>query len=511
MSYYDEENTKRTPYDQDSDGDYYKIYREYMRELEEKEQKKKEPKSRPAKKSAENQTDDININSFSQKRPNTPKRSKGKKSKVEKKKKIIIICSCVAVILGVLLYFIWPFLNYNYHKIKNKPEDLGFSKVIDERIVNVALFGLDTRDENDFTGRSDSIMILSINTETKQVKVISLMRDTITRMERDGEVFYSKLNNAYFYGGPELAIKTINQNYDLDISRYATINFFGMVDIIDAVGGIDATVTEDELEWKGYDNPNLNNCMEEICAEKGLNSNDYLITSPGTQHLNGIQAVAYARVRHCLSSFGTNDDYGRTDRQRHVMEQLFSKATQMKKSEYVKLAKALLPCSETSLTYSDILSLAVHVLLKGPKFIQCRVPQMEWVMPFNYPEYGSCVYFDRDYAKRAVHAVIYEDMTIEEFVEQNPVERNDWFADIFGSPEISAPPPVPEEEGNTNNNTSSPSSGYEENGGGSNTGTPEQPNESGGEEESPEQPGDPDYPPTGGGEENPGAGEEYYP
>lgn len=447
MSRYDDGFDFRGSDENETDEDYYKMYKRMLEE-----QQKKQGRSAPKRRDYD---EDIDINSFSR-RPAQKKRAAGKKGKKKKgklKKKTIIILTCILLIFGILLYFAWPFLNYNYHKLKGDA-DLGFSDIIDKRVVNIALFGLDTREEGDFTGRSDSIMILSINTETKKVKVISLMRDTITRMEENGEVYYSKLNNAYANGGPELAIKTLNQNYGLDISRYATINFFGMVDIIDAVGGIEATITEDELEWKGYDNPNLNNCMEEICEARGLDIDDYWISSPGKQHLNGVQAVAYARIRHCLSTFGTNDDFGRTDRQRHVMHELFSKATTMKKSQYAKLAKALLPCSETSLTYSDILSLAVNVLLKNPTFEQYRIPQTEWLMPFGYSEYGSCVYFDRDYAKRAVHAIIYEDMTLEQFTEQNPVEKNDWFASIFGPPDYTPDPITVEPETPSSQTTS---------------------------------------------------------
>ncbi|MBR3144765.1 MAG: LCP family protein [Clostridia bacterium] len=435
MGRYDDGFDNNLPFDQDKAVDYYEIYKEYQRENE---------SGRDIRSHSKRRSESIDINSFSGKRrTSAEKKGAKKRTKKNKRKKIIIITACVLIILGILLYFAWPFLNYNYNKLKGNNKDLGFSDVIDEKVINIGLFGLDTREEKEFKGRSDSIMILSINTETKKVKVISLMRDTITRIEHKGEVFYTKLNNAYAYGGPELAIKTINQTYGLDISRYATINFYGMVDIIDAVGGIEATITEDELAWHGNDNPNLNGCMEEICTGRGLDVSKYRIYNTGKMHLNGVQAVAYARVRHGLSIFGTNDDYGRTDRQRYVMEQLFTKAINLKKSDYYKLAKALLPCSETSLTYNDIVTLAVNVLLKGAKFEQYRIPQMEWLMPFGYPEYGSCVYFDKDYAKRAVHAIIYDDITMEAFEEANPIEKNDWFAEIYGSPSITPAPDLP--------------------------------------------------------------------
>lgn len=297
------------------------------------------------------------------------------------------------------------------------------------QVTNIALFGVDSRNEQVFTGHTDSIMILSLNKATKKVKVFSVMRDTFVPMEYEGEKYYGKINGAYAKG-PEHAIKTLNEVFDLDIKDYATVNFYGMVEIVDAVGGITATITADELTWKGVDCPNLNNCMDEICLEKGLNPKDYYIKNEGEQTLNGIQAVAYARVRHCTSAWNTRDDYGRTDRQRHVMQQLFSKATTMKKTQYVKLISALLPCTETSLSSGDILDLAVDMLIGSPTFEQYRLPPSEYQgdMLMKAPSgYGSVVYYDIEYMAKLVNAVIYNDVTFDDFIVENPIETNDWY------------------------------------------------------------------------------------
>jgi LCP family protein required for cell wall assembly len=131
--------------------------------------------------------------------------------------------------------------------------------VIDKKIINIALFGIDTRTENSFEGLSDSIMVLSLNTETKTVKIISFMRDTLVPIEQpNGKKLCNKINSAYAKGGPELAIKTLNQNFGLDISEYATVNFYGMAEIIDAVGGIEIDVQKQEIN--GY--RRLNDLME---------------------------------------------------------------------------------------------------------------------------------------------------------------------------------------------------------------------------------------------------------
>ena len=356
---------------------------------------------------------------------------KGWWQRLSRGKKALSIILCAVIFLAGLVV-INPFhmiehMIYNYNNMTENKDDLGFESQIDKEVVNIALFGIDTRNKNTFKGNSDSIMILSLNTKLKKVKIVSVMRDTIVPITTDGKTKYAKINSAYAKN-PETAIKTLNEIFNLDISEYATVNFFGMSEIIDAVGGIDATVTEDELKWKGKDHPNLNNCMDEICESLGLDANKYYIKSAGEHHMNGVQAVAYSRVRNCKSIWGTNNDYGRTDRQRHVMEQLFNKAITLPKGKYTKLAKALIPCTETSLSYKQILGLAFNILLDKPTFYQARLPQDDWQMPFRWKGYGSVVYYDLDYAARVLNAVFYDDMTIEEYAEANGVDKNDWFA-----------------------------------------------------------------------------------
>ena len=211
------------------------------------------------------------------------------------------------------------------------------------------------------------------------------MRDSLVPITYNGKTVYGKINSAYSKGGPELAIKTLNTIFGLDISEYATVNFYGMSDIIDAVGGIDVELAEGELNAYGYENGKkmnwgINGMINEQCKYMGLNAADYHVNEAGLKHLNGVQAVAYARIRHAANIEGTNDDFGRTDRQRYVMEQLFNKAVALNKTQYVSLAKALIPCSETSLSYSDIMGLAVNILLSSPSFEQSRIPLTDYQM-----------------------------------------------------------------------------------------------------------------------------------
>jgi len=351
------------------------------------------------------------------------------------KKAALISVTSIVLVIAILLGWFFSYFKYNYNSITTDPDELGFTNVKEKGVINVALFGVDSRDETVFKGNTDSIMILSLNTNTKKVKIFSIMRDTLVPMEYEGKNYYGKVNSAYSKG-PEHAIKTLNQAFDLDISEYATVNFYGMTDIIDAVGGITATITQDELTWKGNDHPNLNNCMDEICSEMGLKAKNYYIHTAGEQTLNGVQAVAYARVRHCTTVWGTRDDFGRTDRQRHVMQELFNKAITMKKTQYVSLIKALIPCSETSLSYSDVLGLAVNILLSSPTFEQYRLPPSEYQSQFLMKSpagYGSVIYYDLDYAAKMINAIIYDDVTMEQFIELNPIETNNWYYEMTGA------------------------------------------------------------------------------
>lgn len=335
----------------------------------------------------------------------------------------VALLLCVSILFGVVKLM----FDYNYNEITNEPIDLGFEEVLDESIVNIALFGIDTRNPKSFKGLSDSIMILSLNKGTKKVKIISVMRDTLTPITYNGKTTYNKINSAYQKGGPELAIKTLNTIFKLDISEYATVNFYGMADIIEAVGGIEAELTKREVAKYNGTQQSINGCIYEICKHLKLNPKDYYIFTPGVQHLNGVQAVAYSRIRYVANIWGTNNDYGRTDRQRYVMEQLFNKALTIEKSKYPKLAKALIPCSETSLSYSEIMDLAVSILLNSPTFAQARVPQEEYQMKQPNTKLGSVVYYDLDFASKLIHAFIYDDITPDDYIDENGVEKNPWF------------------------------------------------------------------------------------
>lgn len=356
---------------------------------------------------------------------------------LNRKKKSLII---IGVILTVLLIlsatvflcvtnYIKKNFNYNYNEIVSEPEQLGFEEVKSDNVVNIALFGVDTRSKNSFKGRSDSIIILSVNTTDKKVKLISVLRDSLVPIEKNGKNTFNKINSAYASGGPELAIKTLNTIFDLDISEYATVNFSGMTEIIGAVGGIEIEVTDREVSM-------INEMVTTHYEQFGLQGEPPKVSSAGKHLLDGVQAVAYSRIRYVPNAEGTSNDYGRTDRQRYVLEQVFYKSTQMGISQYIDLIKALSPYCETSLSYSEILNLAVDVLLRSPTFEESRVPFIEYKMPSPNAGVGSIVYYDLNFAAKLIHNFIYKDIKPEDYIAANGIEQNDWYRLGFVAPSI---------------------------------------------------------------------------
>ena len=353
---------------------------------------------------------------------------------VTKKRKwpyvLLAVVLAFSLIIGIAYAFVESMLAYNYKEIDTTPEILGFETIKDDRIINIALFGLDTRSVESFEGRSDTIMVLSVNNGNGKVKVISVMRDSLVPIDKKYGRTYNKINNAYASGGPELAIKTLNTMFDLDISEYVSINFYKLAQVIDLVGGVEIDVTEGEISQ-------INACLGEICDGLGKESQDYKITKSGKQHLNGIQAVAFSRIRYTATVSGTNNDYGRTDRQRIVMGQLFKKALAMPKVEYLKLVKPILSSCESSLTYTEVVDVAINILSNNSGFSEARVPMTDYIMPSPSAGVGSVVYYDINFAAKLINSFIYDDITPQSYIEKNGVEKYDWYNKGFVAPKIS--------------------------------------------------------------------------
>lgn len=204
-----------------------------------------------------------------------------------------------------------------------------------EGYTNIALFGIDPRNgEFESQTHTDSIIIVSINNKTSEVKMVSLYRDTLLRMQEvDGGVVYSKANAAFFKNGVEGALSMINNNLDLDITEYALVNFQGLATIIDALGGIDVTLSDKEVEF-------VNGYLVETREITGMDSPD--VEESGFVHLNGLQSTAYCRIRGaaftCDDGTTLINDYGRTARQRYVLNKILIHAKNAGLSEILKCA-----------------------------------------------------------------------------------------------------------------------------------------------------------------------------
>ncbi len=205
---------------------------------------------------------------------------------------------------------------------------------------NIALFGVDARDGELGRGtRSDTIIIASINQDTQEIKLVSVFRDTFLNLSNDS---YNKCNAAYAQGGPEQAISMLNTNLDLDITDYVTIGFGGLIDSVDALGGIEMEVTDAEIL-------HLNNYQLTMSEELGV---DYTpIKHSGKQLLNGMQATAYCRIRYTKG-----DDFRRAERQRDVLTAMMEKAKNSSVSSLKEMVTAILPEVETSLGVNEIIS-----------------------------------------------------------------------------------------------------------------------------------------------------------
>jgi LCP family protein required for cell wall assembly len=322
-----------------------------------------------------------------------------------------VISLCVS---GLLWYFRY---NRNSELDALTDEQLNVNTELSDDVTNIALFGIDTRSMSNFRGNSDSIMILSIDNVHHSIKITSVMRDSLVPVQGHD---VRKINAAYSYGGPELAIKTLNETFNLNIRDYATVNFLGMADIIDAMGGIEVEITEAERI-------HANGNMYALSLSSGTPC--VMIEKAGKQTLNGMQAVSFARIRKVSTIDGVRDDYGRTDRQRYVMEQLFNKALSMGKSKYPAIIKSLLPYMETSLSYADIFNMA-GVLTGDIKFEQARIPQgysmiiTERDVPTSL---GSVLYYDLNYASDMLHAFVYDSIHPDEYVKVYPPRTTPWY------------------------------------------------------------------------------------
>ena len=268
--------------------------------------------------------------------------NKEEKQRKKKKKKSIFVRILLFLLILIIIFVVtaiatslW-FVNDKLDKLNYvndvTKEDVSVDTQVDESLSeyrNIALLGIDTRDDT-FTGsRSDCIIIVSINNNTKDVKLLSVYRDTYLDIEGHG---LDKVTHAYAYGGPRLTLSTLNRNLDLNISEFVTVNFETVRTVVNAIGGVDITVTAAEAS--------------QISGLSGA----------GTYTLDGAQALAYSRIRKI------DTDYQRTERMRTVLNAVFEKVKKLDLAQLNSLLDTVLPHLSTNISKDDIIALLPDLL-----------------------------------------------------------------------------------------------------------------------------------------------------
>lgn len=241
---------------------------------------------------------------------------------------VLVLLIILAIIVGGTFAFVHSKLS-KMQQVDLNEDDLNVSAQAEQQLAeyrNIAIFGVDSRDDSyDKGNRSDCIIIASINNKTKEVKLISVYRDTYVQIEGHG---LDKITHAYSYGEAPLAIKTLNTNLDLNIKEFATVNFDVVKETVDYIGGISMPITS-----------------EEVGHISG-------ITKPGTYTLTGEQALAYSRIR-----YASGGDYKRTERMRDVLTAVTNKVKTLNISQLNGFVDTILPKVYTNITSADVFSM----------------------------------------------------------------------------------------------------------------------------------------------------------
>lgn len=278
----------------------------------------------------------------------------------KKSKKILFILEIVVLLLFIGGLFVYGQISAKLDKIDIQETDLADQDIVTNDqapqmtgYTTYVLFGLDHRSKNEKlnTENSDTIIIASINNDTKAVKLVSVYRDTLLNVKDDT---YSKANSAYALGGPTNAVSMLNTNLDLNITDYVAIDFNALVTVVDCLGGLDIPLSYAEIV-------HMNNYCVETSEETGKSYTPVELPDPkpedeeaivDTYHLNGVQATSYCRIRYTASL-----DMGRTERQRRVIQMIVDKAKKAGLSTIFDIMDQVFPMVKTSVSKTEILKM----------------------------------------------------------------------------------------------------------------------------------------------------------
>lgn len=277
-----------------------------------------------------------------------------KHEEIKEKKKMgllpkILLFILIAIIIVVLVTF-----GSGYFFIKSKwnqmeyvnltKSDIEVNPGVEESLKgyrNIVLLGLDSREDSFGKGnRSDCIMIISLNQDTNEVKITSVYRDSYLNIDGHG---LDKVTHAYSYGGPKLALSTLNKNLDLNITDFVAVNFDTVHTIVDSVGGVNIKIEQEELKY-------INDYIS--ANDRQFGTKTERITTAGWHNLNGVQALAYSRIRYT-----DGGDYKRAERMRDVLIAVFEKAKTMNVSKLNSLSNTILPHVSTNIDVNEAISM----------------------------------------------------------------------------------------------------------------------------------------------------------
>lgn len=324
-----------------------------------------------------------------QQRSQPPRRKKRKKRGSIVKKILLVVVLLLALVIADICHLLTL---YTY----DDTNESSLAANTEDGIMTVALFGVDKRENDASSGtRADAIMLMSVDPKRKSIKLTSLMRDSLVDVPGHGQ---TKLCHAYGYGGAQMMLQTINEDFDMNVKEYMVVDFAEMASIIDSVGGVTVTLTDDEVK-------ETNKYIDEYCW-KTLNIPTQRIEGSGEQKLNGIQAMTYGRIR----KGNTGGDWKRAERQSVVLNQVFSKATS-NPITMLKFLNGLMPNVTSSMSKMDFVYMGLTTLVHGmPTMSHIRLPlDGEW-------QYGttssgaSVIRFSDSVLASHLHSYIYDDI-----------------------------------------------------------------------------------------------------
>lgn len=257
-----------------------------------------------------------------------------------------IILLVLIILIGAAIAGAYIFIQQKFAKIQKveiNAEELNISEKVEEHLENyrnIAIFGIDSWGNYETGDRSDCIILASLNETTGEIKLISVYRDTYVQIEGHG---MDKINHAYQFGSAQLALKTLNTNLDLNIKEFVTVNFDAVAEAIDELGGVEIEITKDELKY-------INGYIKDVSKIAGKKSSN--ITKTGKQKLDGVQAVAYSRIRYTEGW-----DYKRTERMRTVLAAMLEKLKTKSLAQINTMIDNLLPMVYTNINSNDMISL----------------------------------------------------------------------------------------------------------------------------------------------------------